>query len=162
MTHPPPQRALAKHDSLEHARLYLKFSAVQEGRDAIGIEAQGARWSEGRQANSSGRDTLEVDFGHEGNVQILISRTLKTLEHTILSLPHGPLSWRVSVRLGQPDKPTASEAAWPTCVSCSRFLEARSLWFAAVRSDGAELITQAADFQKISRSQLSTPMPIER
>jgi len=145
---PPPQRALAKHDSLEHARLYLKFSAVQDGRDAIGIEPQGARWSEGRQANSSGRDTLEVDFGHEGNVQILISRTLKTLEHTILSLPHGPLSWRVSVRLGQPDKPTASEAAWPTCVSCSRFLEARSLWFAAVRSDGAELITQAADFQK--------------
>lgn len=145
---PPPQRALAKHDSLEHARLYLKFSAVQDGRDAIGIEPQGARWSEGRQVNSSGRDTLEVDFGHEGNVQILISRTLKTLEHSILSLPRGPLSWRVSVRMGQPDKPTASEAAWPTCVSCSRFLEARSLWFAAVRSDGAELITQAADFLK--------------
>jgi hypothetical protein len=143
---PPPQRALAKHDSLEHARLCLKFSAIHDGRDTNGIGPQGARWSEGRQANGSGRDTLEVYFGHEGNVQIPISRTLKTLEQAILSSSHGPLSWRVSVRMGQPDKPTANEAAWPTSGSCNRFLEARSVWFDAVRSGGAELITQAADF----------------
>ena len=146
---PPPQRALAKHDSLEHARLYLKFSAIHDGRDIGGIESQGARWSEGKQANSSGRDTLEVYFGHEGNVQIPVSRTLKTLEQAILSSSNGPLSWRVSVRLGQPDKATANEAAWPTCDSCNRFLEARSVWFDAVRSGEAELITQAADFLQL-------------
>ena len=143
---PPPQRALAKHDSLEHARLCLKFSAIHDGRDTNGIGPQGARWSEGRQANGSGRDTLEIYFGNEGNVQIPISRTLKTLEQAILSSSHGPLSWRVSVRMGQPDTPTANEAAWPTSGSCNRFLEARSVWFDAVRSGGAELITQAADF----------------
>jgi hypothetical protein len=143
---PPPQRALAKHDSLEHARLCLKFSAIHDGRDTSGIGPQGARWSEGRQANGSGRDTLEIYFGNEGNVQIPISRTLKTLEQAILSSSHGPLSWRVSVRMGQPDTPTANEAAWPTSGSCNRFLEARSVWFDAVRSGGAELITQAADF----------------
>ena len=143
---PPPQRALAKHDSLEHARLCLKFSAIHDGRDTNGIGPQGARWSEGRQTNGSGRDTLEIYFGNEGNVQIPISRTLKTLEQAILSSSHGPLSWRVSVRMGQPDTPTANEAAWPTSGSCNRFLEARSVWFDAVRSGGAELITQAADF----------------
>jgi len=143
---PPPQRALAKHDSLEHARLFLRFISVQDGRDTNGIEPQGARWSEGRQANSSGRDTLEISFGHEGNVQIPISRTLKTLEQAILSVPDGPLSWRVSLRMGQADKPTGNEGTWPTCASCNRFLEARSAWFDVVRSGGAELITQAADF----------------
>ena len=92
---------------------------------------------------------MEVYFGHEGNVQIPVSRTLKTLEQAILSSSNGPLSWRVSVRLGQPDKATANEAAWPTCDSCNRFLDARSLWFDAVRSGGAELITQAADFLQL-------------
>lgn len=143
---PPPQRALTKHDSLEHARLYLRFSSVQDGRDPNGIGPQGARWSEGRQANSSGRDTLEISFGHEGNVQIPISRTLKTLEQAILSASQGPLSWRVSLRMGQADKPTGNEGTWPTCASCNRFLEARSAWFDVVRSGAAELITQAADF----------------
>ena len=53
------------------------------------------------------------------------------------------------MRLGQPDKATANEAAWPTCDSCNRFLEARSVWFDAVRSGEAELITQAADFLQL-------------
>lgn len=142
---PPPQRAVQNDDSLEHARLRLQFSAVVDGRDPNTIVPQSAIWAERRRGQLSGAEMLEVQFGRDGTVHIPVSRALKGIEQAILTAPTGPMTWRISVRMGQPDKPTAEEARWPSLEECREFLGARQAWFAAVQSGAAELVTQAAD-----------------
>ena len=145
----PPQRAVQNDDSLEHARLRLQFSAVVDGRDPSSIGPQGTGWAERRRRQSSGAEMLEVLFGRDGTVHIPVSRTLKGLEQAILASPTGPVAWRTVVRMGQPDNPTVAEARWPSMDECRKFLEARTVWFDAVRGGTAELITQAADLREL-------------
>lgn len=145
----PPQRAVQNDDSLEHARLRLQFSAVADGRDPSAIAPQSAVWAERRRGQSSGAEILEVHFGRDGTVHIPVSRTLKGIEQAILSDPSGPIAWRISVRVGQPDKPTVEDARWPILEECREFLNARKAWFEAIRAGTAELVTQAADLQRL-------------
>lgn len=146
---PPPQRAVQNDDSLEHARLRLQFSAVVDGRDPTSIAPQSVAWAERRRGKGAGSEVLEVQFGRDGTVHIPVSRVLKGLEQSILAAPTGPLNWRIAVRMGQPEKPTAEEARWPATDECRDFHEARTAWFDAVRSGASELATQAADLQAL-------------
>ena len=146
---PPPQRAVQNDDSLEHARLRLQFSAVVDGRDPGSIAPQSAGWAERRRGQSTGSEMLEVQFGRDGTVHIPVSRALKGIEQAIHAAPAGPVAWRVSVRMGQPDKPTVEEARWPSIEECRQFLDARQGWFDAVRAGASELVTQAADFRTL-------------
>ena len=122
---PPPQRAVQNDDSLEHARLRLQFSAVIDGRDPNTIAPQSAVWAERRRGQSSGAEMLEVQFGRDGTVHVPVSRALKGIEQAILAAPIGPMAWRISVRMGQSDKPTVEEARWPSLEECREFLGAR-------------------------------------
>lgn len=146
---PPPQRAVQRDDSLEHARLRLQFSAVVDGRDPSGVTPQDTLWAERRSGRSVGTEMLEVQFGREGTVHIPVSRTLKFIEQTILASPAGPLAWRMAIRAGQPDKPTAEEARWPDVDECRLFLATRTAWFEAVRGGKTEFITQAANLRAL-------------
>lgn len=143
---PPPQRAVQRDESLEHARLRLQFSAVVDGRDPGSVRPETVAWAERRRGRAVGTEMLEVEFGRDGTVHVPISRTLKGLEQTILGTPEGPLAWRVTVRMGQPDQPTAEETRWPDSDECRNFLSARRAWFDAVRQGTSELVTQGADF----------------
>jgi hypothetical protein len=136
-------------DSLEHARLRLQFSAVVDGRDPGTIAPQSASWAERRRGQSSGSEMLEVQFGRDGTVHIPVSRALKGIEQAILAAPTGPVAWRVSVRMGRPDKPTVEEARWPSIEECREFLDARREWFDAARAGASELVTQSANFRTL-------------
>lgn len=146
---PPPQRAVQNDDSLEHARLRLQFSAVVDGRDPGAIAPQGTNWAERRRGQSSGSDMLEVQFGRDGMVHIPVSHALKGVEQAILAAPTGPVAWRISVRMGKPDKPTVEEARWPSIDECRGFFDARQGWFDAIRAGASELVTQAANFRTL-------------
>jgi DNA phosphorothioation-dependent restriction protein DptH len=142
---PPPQRAVQRDESLEHARLRLQFSTIVDGRDPATIAPQVSAWAERRRGRAVGTEMLEVQFGRDGTVHIPVSRNLKGIEQTILAAPTGPLAWRVAVRVGQPDKPSAEETRWPELDECRAFLAAREAWFEVVRGGTAELVTQGAD-----------------
>ena len=146
---PPPQRAVQRDESLEHARLRLQFSAAVDGRDPALVVPVSVAWAERRSGRAVGTEMLEVQFGREGTVHIPVSRTLKSIEQAILAAPTGPLAWRVSIRIGQPGKPTAEETLWPDTDECRSFLTARTAWFEAVRSGAAELVTQGADLRAL-------------
>jgi DNA phosphorothioation-dependent restriction protein DptH len=146
---PPPQRAVQTDDSLEHARLRLQFSAVVDGRDPTAIAPQIVGWADRRHGPSSGSALLEAQFGRDGTVHIPVSRTLKGIEQSILAAPAGPVAWRVSVRMGQPDKPTVEEVRWPSIEECRELLSARQSWFDAVRAGASELVTQAGDLRSL-------------
>jgi DNA phosphorothioation-dependent restriction protein DptH len=146
---PPLQRAVQNDASLEHARLRLQFSAVVDGRDPTAIAPQSAAWAERRRGQSAGSEMLEVQFGRDGTVHIPVSRALKGIEQAILAAPAGPVAWRISVRMGQPDKPAVEEASWPSIDECREFLDARQGWFDAMRGGTSELVTQAADLRAL-------------
>jgi DNA phosphorothioation-dependent restriction protein DptH len=146
---PPPQRAVQNEDSLEHARLRLQFSALIDGRDSAGVAPQSAAWAERPRGQSSGAEMLEVQFGRDGTVRVPVSRILKGIEQTILAAPTGPVAWRISVHMGQPDKPSVEKAGWPTIEECRELLDARQAWFDAVRGGTSELVTQAANLRAL-------------
>jgi DNA phosphorothioation-dependent restriction protein DptH len=146
---PPPQRAVQRDESLDHARLRLQFSALVDGRDPACIAPQSVAWADRRGGRAVGTEMLEVQFGRDGTVHIPVSRTLKGIEQAILASPVGPLAWRVAIRVGQPDKPTVEDAIWPTIDECRDFLVARDVWFRAVRTETSELVTQGADLRAL-------------
>lgn len=146
---PPPQRAAQNDDGLEHARLRLQFSALVDGRDPAAIAPQGAAWAERHRGQSSASEMLEVQFGREGTVRIPVSRVLKGIEQAILAAPAGPVAWRISVQMGQPDKPSVEEIEWPSLDECRELLDARQGWFDAIRGGTSELITQAANLRAL-------------
>lgn len=146
---PPPQRAVQNEHSLEHARLRLQFSAVIDGRDPAAIAPQSAAWAERPRGQLSGSEMLEVQFGRDGTIRVPVSRVLKGIEQAILAAPTGPVAWRISVRMGQPDKSSVEEAGWPTIEECRELLDARQAWFDAVRGGTSELVTQAANLRAL-------------
>ena len=145
----PPQRAVQNDHSLDHARFRLQFSAIVDGRDPTSIAPLSVGWADRHRGRLSGAEMLEVRFGRDGTVHVPVSRALKGLEQSILAAPNGPVAWRISVRMGQPDKPTAEGAGWPTIDEGRDFLEARTAWFDAVRAGTKEFVTQAADLRAL-------------
>jgi DNA phosphorothioation-dependent restriction protein DptH len=142
----PPQRAVQRDASLEHARLRLQFSAVVDGRDPAGVAPTASGWVErSSRGRPSGTEMLELKFGREGAVHVPVSRTLKVLEQKMLAVADGALAWRVAIKLGQPGAATGETARWPSGEVVARFLAARAAWFEAIRSGSKELVTQGAD-----------------
>jgi DNA phosphorothioation-dependent restriction protein DptH len=144
----PPQRAIPNDSSVTHAILRLQFSAVAGGRDPNAIHLGSVDWSQ--KSSAGGRKDshqIEAKFPREGSVHVSIARPLKLLEQRILSIPDGPLHWRLPITLGIAGASTGEPTAWPTCVSTAPFLQARQRYFEAIRQDAKELITQATDLR---------------
>ncbi len=139
----PPQRAVPRDASLEHARLRLQFAAILESRDPQLVTPLGVNWAERRL--TAAVDLLDISFGKHGNIQVPVSRILRRLEQTILASPTGPLSWQLAISQGQVSNPTSRDVNWPDTKYCKDFLSTREAWFKAVQADCSDQITQAAN-----------------
>ena len=143
----PPQRAIPKADSVEHARIDRQFTAVLQRRDALAVRPESIAWS---QRTTMGRlaaqETIEAKFGKEGAFQIAVARWMKHIEQRILSNPERPVSWRMQLHLGQPEFPTGDIAEWTASTAVRGFLDSRAAYFARVLQGTKELVSQGLDF----------------
>lgn len=143
----PPQRAIPKADSVEHARLERQFTAVLQHRDPVSVRPESIGWAQRTtKGRSAAQETIEARFGKEGAFQIAVARWMKIIEQRILGSPEHPVSWRMQLHLGQPEFPTADITEWPASVAVQSFLDARAAYFAHVQQGSKELVSQGLDF----------------
>jgi DNA phosphorothioation-dependent restriction protein DptH len=145
----PPQRAIPLEASLEHARLKLQFTAISERRNPEDINYREVLWVDKNNARTTAPESLEVKFGREGKIRIPVSHGLKLLEQKILSSPEQPISWQLPIHLTQLGTPVPEIVEWFNSTAVASFLSARSRYFAAIRSDKQDLVSQAADFTQL-------------
>lgn len=147
---PPVQRAIPQECSLEHARLKLQFTAIQDQRDPASIKAESAGWAEGAKGGRRGaQEMIIAKFGRNGSFHIPVARPLKQLEQRILSSPGKPVSWRLQINRGAVEQPTGEVHEWPKSAAVDSFLSARERYFEAIRKGNKELVSQGADFLEI-------------
>jgi len=152
----PPQRAIPKSDSVEHARLERQFTAVSQRRDPSAVRPESIGWAQrSTTGRSTAQETIEAKFGKEGAFQIAVARWMKIIEQRILSSPERPVSWRMQLHLGQPESPTGDIIDWPSSAAVSSFLDARSAYFARVQQGSKELVSQGLDFLDSAEEVLS-------
>lgn len=152
----PPQRAIPIEQSLEHARFRLQLTALGDERNPDEITLSSVTWSEGgRSKKASRQETLLAKFGHEGAVQIPMSRMLKTIEQRILAEPKHPSGWRMQINLDAAELPSEVGLTLPTSAAMASFLAAREELFAAIRKDAAELIMQGVAFRDTEKQCLA-------
>lgn len=140
----PPQRAVPRAESLEHARLRLQATAILDGGDPTAITPARVSWAGQAGAGRPAGDAIEVTFARGGTYHIPVSRTLKLLEQRILAAPRGPTAWRLQVHMGRVEAPIGESAPWPRSVAVDAFLAARTRYFEAIAGRDS-LITQGAD-----------------
>ncbi|HOU54955.1 MAG TPA: ATP-binding protein [Myxococcota bacterium] len=143
----PPQRAVPKAESVEHARIDRQFTAILQGREPQDVVLESVGWAQkNTQRRSTAHDTIEAKFGKEGTFQIAVARWLKIVEERILASPERPVSWRMQIHMGQPQTPTGDISEWPASAAAVRsFLDARTEYFATVTQNKG-LVTQGLDF----------------
>ena len=152
----PPQRAIPIEQSLEHARFRLQLTALGDERNPDEIALSSVTWAEGgRSKKASRQETLLAKFGHEGAVQIPLSRMLKTIEQRILAEPKHPSGWRMQINLDAAELPSEVGLTLPASAAMASFLAAREELFAVVRKDAAELIMQGLSFQDTEKECLA-------
>jgi len=119
-------------------------------RGGAECELQEVRWLEhADRGRAPGIEFIEARFGREGIIHIPISRQLKVIEQKILLTPDVPVNWRLPIRLGQAGNTVSDAAAWSDSQQAQTFLSARTCYFAALRAEGKELVTQAADLRRL-------------
>lgn len=152
----PPQRAIPIEQSLEHARFRLQLTALGDERNPDEITLSSVTWAEGgRSKKASRQEALLAKFGHEGAVQIPMSRMLKTIEQRILAEPKHPSGWRMQINLDAAELPSEVGLTLPTSAAMASFLAAREELFAAIRKDAAELIMQGLAFRDTEKECLA-------
>lgn len=145
----PPQRAIQKAESLEHARLRLQFVALGQQQNPVNVKPDKVFWFE--KSGSSHRspvETIRAKFGSHGTLQISVTKQLKELEQTILASPKQCGSWLMPIVRGQVQKPRIETQEWPKSAAADSFIAARESYFGAVVGSG-NLVTQAVDFLSI-------------
>ncbi|SHK89084.1 hypothetical protein SAMN02745216_04256 [Desulfatibacillum alkenivorans DSM 16219] len=139
----PPQRAIPIEISVEHARLRLQFTALNDDRDPAEIQVTGVHWAEGERVKKSARhETLIAKFGREGSMQIPVSRALKIAEQRMLATPEHPSGWRMQINMDSVEPPSQEGVSLPGSSALQSFLAARTDFFEAVRQGKSMLITQ--------------------
>lgn len=142
----PPQRAVPKAESVEHARIDRQFTAILQGRESGDVALDTVSWAQkSSKRRSTAHEMIEAKFGKEGAFQITVTRWLKIVEELILTSPERPVSWRMQLHMGQPQTPTVDISDWPASTAVRSFLDARVAYFAAVTQNKG-LITQGLDF----------------
>ena len=143
----PPQRAVPRADSVEHARLDRRFAAVMQGRDVEDIAPHNVGWTQRSTAKrAAAQEIIEARFGKEGTLQIAVVRWLKNIEQRILETPERPVSWRMQLHTGQPHTPVGDIGEWTESAAVRSFLDARSAFFQSVRQETADMVSQGLDY----------------
>jgi DNA phosphorothioation-dependent restriction protein DptH len=141
-----PQRAVPKQPSLNHALIQLRFKALANRRDPGDVRCSHLAWaSPESEGQSSKTELLELKFAGEGSVHVPVARALKTLEQRMLETPRSPISWRLIITPGEPNKTTPVVQDWPQIPEVEIFLEARTRFFEKIRGEARHWITQAVD-----------------
>ena len=145
----PPQRAVPRADSVEHARLDHQFAAVMQRREARDIAPQSVGWAQrSTKRRAFAQETIEAKFGREGAFQIPVARWLKNIEQSILQAPERPVSWRMQLHAGQPNMPTGDISEWVKTAAVRGFLDARSAYFRCVMQETGDMVSQGLDVLK--------------
>lgn len=146
----PPQRAVPQEASLEHAKLRLQFAAISNRRSPQSVEVRDVVWvDKSTKTSTPAQPALEAKFGREGSYRISVASLLQTLESRILLSPEQLQSWRLRINMSKAGALTLEPLEIQRSAAVESFLAARSRYFASVRSEGKDLITQAADFGKL-------------
>lgn len=146
----PPQRAVQREPSLNHAQLNLQFTALLDGRSPTAIRPTSVSWAEGKpRTKIVGADLLELKFGREGAINVPVAHPLRALETAILADAAGPITWRMAVTLDHVGTPLPQASQWPQGELVDAFLAARTAYFAAVRGPSHDLVSQGADFRTL-------------
>jgi hypothetical protein len=144
----PPQRAIPIRQSLEHARFYLQFTALGNGRDPDDIKMSEILWSEGgRSKKISRQETLLAKFGRDGAVHIPMSRDLKSMEQELLNEPRHPWGWRLEIDVKGTHEPSKTGLTLPVSTAMESFMSAREEFFAVIRKEKSDLTTQGFSFR---------------
>ncbi|MDE0460496.1 MAG: hypothetical protein OXI15_24690 [Chromatiales bacterium] len=152
----PPQRAVPRADSVEHARLDRQFAAVTQDRDPTDIAPHSIDWTQRSTARrAAAQEIVEAKFGKEGTLQISVARWLKTIEQRILAEPDRPVSWRMQIHAGQPHTPTGDIPEWTRSAATRAFLDARSAYFKVVTRGTANMVSQGLDVLSNSATMLA-------
>ena len=142
----PPQRAVPKALSVEHARLDRQFVAVMQGRAPAEVVPRSIGWTRhGVSARTAVQVPIEARFGADGTLQIPVARWLEKVERRILEAPERPASWRMQLRAGQPYMPTSDVEVRAESAAMHSFLDARSAYFRCVAQDSGDLVSQGLD-----------------
>ena len=142
----PPQRAVPRADSVEHARLDRQLAAVAQDRDPTDIAPHSVDWTRrSTTRRAAAQEIVEAKFGREGALQISVARWLKDIEQRILADPERPVSWRMQIHAGQPHMPTGDILEWTRSAATRVFLDARSAYFKVVTRDTANMVSQGLD-----------------
>ena len=142
----PPQRAVPKADSVEHARLDRQFAAVTQDRDPTDIAPHSVDWTQrSTTRRAAAQEIFEAKFGKEGTLQISVARWLKNIEQQILADPARPVSWRMQIHAGQPHMPTGDIPEWTNSAATRAFLDARSAYFKVVARHTGNMVSQGLD-----------------
>ena len=142
----PPQRAIPKADSVEHARLDRQFAAVMQRREPADIAPHSVDWTQrSTTRRAAAQEIFEAKFGREGTLQISVARWLKNIEQQILAAPERPVSWRMQIHAGQPHMPTGDIPEWTVSAATRAFLDARSAYFKVVARSTEDMVSQGLD-----------------
>ena len=141
----PPQRAVPRAVSVEHARLDRSFTALMQGRGFADVVPRSIGWTQRATTRTAAQATIEARFGTEGAFQIPVPRWLKEVEQRILEAPEAPVRWRMQLRAGQPHMPASEVDAWPESGAVRAFLDARSTYFGCVAQAAGDMVSQGLD-----------------
>ncbi|MBA4496311.1 ATP-binding protein [Paenactinomyces guangxiensis] len=144
-----PQRAIPKEKSLEHARIRLQLTALNDDRDPNDIVLNEISWLERGKKGGSKEEVLMAKFGREGTVQIPVSRILKDIEQQILSKPEHLSGWRLFIDRNSPGDLSEIKSSLLSTMEVESFLAARTEFFNAVRKGSFELVVQATSFRDL-------------
>ena len=152
----PPQRAVPRADTVEHARIDRQFTALMQRRDPSDIKLETVNWTQkSSHKRVASQEIIEGRFGADGMIQIIVPRWLKIIEQRILVSPSEPSSWRMQVNLGEPTIPTANICNLPPSNTTRTYLDARAIYFDLVRQGNKELVSQGADFLAIKEAAIA-------
>ncbi|MDE2907382.1 MAG: ATP-binding protein, partial [Acidobacteriota bacterium] len=141
----PPQRAVPKALSVEHARLDRQFVAMMQGREPTEVVPRSIGWTRhGVSARTAVQVPIEARFGADGTLQIPVARWLERVERRILEAPERPASWRMQLRTGQPYMPTSDVEVRAESAAMHSFIDARSTYFRCIAQDSG-LVSQGLD-----------------
>jgi DNA phosphorothioation-dependent restriction protein DptH len=143
----PQQDSIPKENSLEHGKIALQFTAINERQDPQKIISKNIVWSNKNSRNRQvAQETLEIQFDRAGKRQIPVATELKNLEQNILRSPQQLCYRQWLIQRGKSESIQEKPIEWFNLLSLEHFLAARAKYFAAVSQGEKELISQATDF----------------
>ncbi|HOY67296.1 MAG TPA: ATP-binding protein [Candidatus Ozemobacteraceae bacterium] len=144
----PNQRAIPQVESLQHALIKSRFSAVSDKRRQEPVEIRSVGWTE-RKARAAAHtaEIIEARLGREGAVRIPVPGYLKLFEHRILDALT-PGAWRLTINQGVPGELSCQPVPCPD-TRAGVFMSARKAYFDAILAGEKRLVTQGAALETL-------------